>query len=338
MRDSLLDALKGYGIMLVVFAHIFKGVATRVIFTYHMPLFFFLSGAALVYSHNNGINVGKKIKTIIVPYFAFSFICFLYWIMVEARLRPIRLNPIFDSYLGETNPVLQQFINIFASVSTSDAFAYNTVLWYLPCLFCALILYCVCRKYCIKFLLLLALLSAALALICMTNGICIPWCFEISLAVIPFLYLGELLYSRIVKMQVRTATLLFVILLIVAVLVYLDGVKKTDLRTHMWTWGGYFLALLMIIISVLGIYLTRLYKVGALQWIGRNSLIIMCIHGPIYRVVIMILSVLFKMSTSELRHSFVLATVATVITILVASPFVVLINRYIPQLIGHQKK
>ena len=41
-------------------------------------------------------------------------------------------------------------------------------------------------------------------------------------------------------MQVRTATLLFVILLIVAVLVYLDGVKKTDLRTHMWTWGGVF--------------------------------------------------------------------------------------------------
>lgn len=46
-RDSQLDILKGIGILLVVFAHTCKGDASGYVYLFHMPLFFFLSGAAL---------------------------------------------------------------------------------------------------------------------------------------------------------------------------------------------------------------------------------------------------------------------------------------------------
>ena len=45
-RNQALDVAKGIGIMLVIAGHLFRigGTAITVIFTFHMPLFFILSG------------------------------------------------------------------------------------------------------------------------------------------------------------------------------------------------------------------------------------------------------------------------------------------------------
>ena len=54
-RDDLLDIAKDIGIMLVVLGHTLQGfytdfdnnLAFRLIYSFHMPLFFFISGAVL---------------------------------------------------------------------------------------------------------------------------------------------------------------------------------------------------------------------------------------------------------------------------------------------------
>ena len=43
-RISWIDMAKGYGTILVIFAHIHYGGLRTWIYTFHMPLFFFLSG------------------------------------------------------------------------------------------------------------------------------------------------------------------------------------------------------------------------------------------------------------------------------------------------------
>jgi fucose 4-O-acetylase-like acetyltransferase len=53
-RDSLLDLMKGVGILLVMFAHIYKGQLTYFIYLFHMPLFFIITGCTLAYSKNRG--------------------------------------------------------------------------------------------------------------------------------------------------------------------------------------------------------------------------------------------------------------------------------------------
>lgn len=59
-RDDLLDIGRGLGIMLVVFGHTLQGLYTdfdqnlafRIIYSFHMPLFFFISGAVLCIKNN----------------------------------------------------------------------------------------------------------------------------------------------------------------------------------------------------------------------------------------------------------------------------------------------
>lgn len=59
-RDEQLDILKGIGIILVVFAHVCSGYASTLVFLFHMPLFFFLSGAAMSYSKSKRYDIWKK--------------------------------------------------------------------------------------------------------------------------------------------------------------------------------------------------------------------------------------------------------------------------------------
>lgn len=59
-RDEQLDILKGIGIILVVFAHVCSGYASTLVFLFHMPLFFFLSGAAMSYSKSKRYDIRKK--------------------------------------------------------------------------------------------------------------------------------------------------------------------------------------------------------------------------------------------------------------------------------------
>ena len=51
-RDKVIDVAKGIGIILVILAHVLKGkniFVLEVIYYFHMPLFFFISGLLSYY-------------------------------------------------------------------------------------------------------------------------------------------------------------------------------------------------------------------------------------------------------------------------------------------------
>lgn len=76
-RDHVLDIAKGLGIFFVVFAHTYKGEMSSIIYLFHMPLFFFISGAALTYSSNvRRIGILKHLQTIMLPYLFFPLSAF----------------------------------------------------------------------------------------------------------------------------------------------------------------------------------------------------------------------------------------------------------------------
>ena len=73
-RIQYLDIAKAIGIILVIIGHISQNeIITSVIYSFHMPLFFILSG----YLYHKG-NTKNKIKKILIPYFLFSIISYLY--------------------------------------------------------------------------------------------------------------------------------------------------------------------------------------------------------------------------------------------------------------------
>ena len=73
-RKIEFDIVKGIGIILMVYAHIFTtGTIDKWIHGFHMPLFFIISG--LLFKRKNDVkkSVIGKVKSIIIPYLFFAF-------------------------------------------------------------------------------------------------------------------------------------------------------------------------------------------------------------------------------------------------------------------------
>lgn len=74
VRNNAIDVAKGLGIILVVFGHNWivlhdKGELFRVIYSFHMPLFFFLSGIYIKESETLGSFLRSRADALLKPYF-----------------------------------------------------------------------------------------------------------------------------------------------------------------------------------------------------------------------------------------------------------------------------
>lgn len=76
-RYDWIDTARGIGIILVLFGHISYPYITTEIYTFHIPLLFFLSG--IVFNYNKPIKVFIKdeIKRLIIPYYAWALLFFV---------------------------------------------------------------------------------------------------------------------------------------------------------------------------------------------------------------------------------------------------------------------
>jgi len=124
-----LDVAKGLGIILVVAGHsIIDGgpyaAARGVIYTFHMPLFFILSG----YTVKNGEfwpYMLKKLQGLIVPYTAYLFL--------------IGLPVAYFSHASKHKSFPIEFLSYF--YGGAHLVTYMTVFWFVTCLFFALLLF-----------------------------------------------------------------------------------------------------------------------------------------------------------------------------------------------------
>ena len=98
-RADWIDVLKGIGIILVVIGHVnTKGFLVQWLYTFHMPLFFALSGYIL-YKFGKYIPFQKfllkRTKSILWPFILFRLLLFIYWIAIESYFRDFDMGPIW---------------------------------------------------------------------------------------------------------------------------------------------------------------------------------------------------------------------------------------------------
>jgi len=101
MKNTLIHFLQTFGIILVVMGHCGKDIPylTTAIYSFHMPLFVFISGFLLFFKGNVFSNVStltfhiKKIKRLLIPYILISSIAFVIkTFLSEFSMRPIKLS------------------------------------------------------------------------------------------------------------------------------------------------------------------------------------------------------------------------------------------------------
>jgi fucose 4-O-acetylase-like acetyltransferase len=115
-RITYIDMAKGIGILLVVFGHSgFPSPAVNQwISSFHMPLFFLLSGILL--SHTNAHEkplkdtIKKKARTILVPYLFFSIFSILFSAILDADTFEEQLR----IFTGMQHRLTDDMINIMA--------------------------------------------------------------------------------------------------------------------------------------------------------------------------------------------------------------------------------
>lgn len=100
-RYAWIDCVKGIGIFLVVLGHIYKdNYVGQWIYSFHMPLFFMLSGYLMFkksvdWKYGGASYLVKKTKNLLWSFALFRILLVIYWLLIESKFRELDLGPIW---------------------------------------------------------------------------------------------------------------------------------------------------------------------------------------------------------------------------------------------------
>ena len=140
-RIEWIDIAKGMGIIYVVLSHVYSipAALSNYIYSFHMPLFFFLSGYLFFENKYKSVAefLKKRVQTLVIPYFIFSFITCAYWALMQNR---------FGDDTGQ-HDIGHAIIGIFYSNGIHHFMEFNVALWFLTCLFIVEIFFYFIRRF-----------------------------------------------------------------------------------------------------------------------------------------------------------------------------------------------
>lgn len=132
-RDSTIDLYKGIGIVLVMMGHIgFGNTSSYIAHSFHMPMFFLISGFLYRRSEGNSFYtwIKRKVTGLLVPYLIFGVINYVFYLFIQwQKGADISVQPI----------VHWLFVNTTGLASGS--------LWFLTALFISNILFFLVENY-----------------------------------------------------------------------------------------------------------------------------------------------------------------------------------------------
>ena len=294
-RYDYLDIAKGLGILAVVWAHIMLvGWSHKVIYAFHMPLFFFISGMLFrreKYS-SFGQFVRKRAKRLLVPYLVYSIVTWGIW----AAFRWVRHDPV-DSYLA---PLLQTII-----AQGSGAFmVHNSALWFVPCLFVVELMYWGLSAFKVWTNVLVCFLLAGLSFLfghLWGNAYwhLLPFNFDAALIALPFYSVGnaliqyyphKILVDCVSNHRWLSSGVLVIGTVALAIVSLFFGECSMGSSSYQCNGAIFivraFLGCAMMILFSLLISTSNATKTlhQPFIWFGKNSLDVMCLHIPIYLV------------------------------------------------------
>lgn len=318
-RIHYIDVAKGLAILIVVLGHCTAttlGPHSRLFYTiysFHMPFWFFLSG--MLYSTKNWqLFFSGKVKSLLLPYLFFFTIN-----VISFRLLSLLNYPQFHIYVK------------FGG------------LWFLLALFYVVISYFVLDIYCFKKLseikrrVVLTLLSFSFLIVGFYGGKDLPFsAFSTDMVCFFFFHIGVLIRKFKGNMNFKTnrdrSIVLGVSLILIVILAYTAPINPEPVDVN---WGRYGNKVLFLVQALLGIWgflllAAAIKKNNIIEYLGRNSLLILVLHIPLWQIFDTLFSIVGILGYVRLSCEFICVSILTLL-------FLIPVNTFIPELKGNFK-
>lgn len=332
-RFEYIDIAKGIGILLVVWAHILlSGTSHRLIYAFHMPLFFLISGMLFKREKFNGILdfIQCRTKRLLIPFVVYSVITWIIW----AIFRFVR----HDSVVSYWDPLLQTII----AKGSGAYMVHNSALWFIPCLFATEIIYFTYSKLSDvpKFIISLGCASLSFVLghyFADEWWFLLPWNFDAALIAVLFYCVGNIFSKRVSNVRLVEFSkvhlmLILGIFIVCSVILYWSGMAFGECSMGSSSYqcsGAIFICRALIGCAaciILSLMISHLASANLLKRYfireGINSLDIMSIHIPIKGVIIMGLSVIIHVSSDVISDSLLYSAISFIITMIIVDSLV----------------
>lgn len=297
-----MDVLKGIGIYLVILGHTVKDDGLYLwIYSFHMPLFFFISGWLTEPKERIGdyrLFVAKKTKSLLWPFIFFRIALVLYWLLVERHFRELDLGPI----------------------------------WFLVVLFFVEVIFvpplCKWRKehHCIIAMLACVYLFIALDSLTISNATIhhlIGWAERIFNSGIWFCM--AFLARKVTRKLELSKTYSWVVFLAATTISVSMAKQNGNVSIFSNDVNNIILYLLLGLCGIGSMFLLcnlMLNKQNQLEWIGKHTIIILAIHEPIKRVLLQLSSMAMETDVFHLQSSVCIAIVISIITLIACVPVI----------------
>lgn len=343
-RIKFVDVAKGITMFMVVWGHTATNAElasanpptlSLIMYSVHMPLFFFLSGLSFSVSPmKNGEDwryfFKKNVLTLVFPY--------LIWALIYCAFSPESVEWI-----------------LYGSWYALGQAATLTSLWYLTCLFVSRIMTEVfvsiignytnlsVRKSALAAGVLLIAIGANLPKI----SIGYPWCFDVAFVATGCILLGVGLKKPLIALSVQKISVLRLLLLGCVAVYVVAYILRGDTRSILLMCnsqygsgtgvvinavaGGFAVLLLSMITMQLSEKFPDYRLCDVYAYIGEYTMGVFLLHKPMMQMLIMpLLRNCFDGFISEGIIKFVSAVVAMVISLMLCN----VISHYVPELIG----
>lgn len=289
------------------------------IYSFHMPLFFFLAGAVVSLGPFKTF-IRKKIKGILLPYLLYGIVL-------------ISFDFIQFYISGQAPEVYKDVLFRFF------IFARKYILWFLPCLFCTNILFWIfmqihrvwLRRFCI------VLTVAAVFVYYSRGGEKLPWSLDTSCIALLFFYLGyeykihrKKWVERIEKSKIQSIVaggiLLAVNFILNRISIYCTG-ERLDMNSN-W-YGVIWLSIPAALAGILFVLVvSSLVDVKGLSYIGKNSMTYYALH---YMLITILSASLWRQVRSMINANIPMG-VYVIVDLLICILLLTLVNIVIKQM------
>jgi len=338
-RIDWIDYCKALCIFLVVLGHSHVSLSLKsIIYVFHIPLFFFISGFLFSFEKYKDYTsfLKKRIFQLVVPYLFFSITTYIFWVFIGRK------------FGDDANTLMSPFKPLLGILIGNDAghfLEHCAPLWFLTCLFTVENLYYLTFRHLKTSILAIIGLVTFLIIGFLDykfNPIRFPWGLNVALVMVVFYGIGTLLRSsllNLVSQKIRFWSILTIIsFLIVLFIAEING--KIEVSVGYFGNYCYFfigaLAGITFVISVSKSFQLLFGNNKIIQYIGKNTLIILSLHILAGSFVKGTTFFIFKLPLSIYENEWI-AIIYSIFSIITLIPAMLFINKYMPFIIGKNK-